>query len=57
MGLITTVTTNLRGLLVACGRITPLPSVKIGEGDPCPIFPEGRGGGVCTQASCSFLID
>ena len=37
------------GFRLACVQ-TPLPSGKIWEGTPSPIFPEGRGGGVCTQA-------
>ena len=34
----------------------PLPSVKIGEGAPSPIFTEGMGGGgVCTQVILELL--
>ena len=29
-----------------CTEPSPIPSVKIGEGTPCPIFTEGRGGSV-----------
>ena len=36
---------------VACVQTRPpLPSVKIGEGAPSPIFTEWSGGLVCTQA-------
>ena len=34
----------------ACVQTTPPPLGEIGEGAPSLIFPEGRGGGVCTQA-------